>query len=55
MKNGKGVSIYEGIQKLAFDDFKGKYVAIPESMRHSVESYALDDQSIFTRLNRLRI
>lgn len=50
MKNGRGEVLYEGMQKLAFDDFKGKYVSIPGSMRKSVEKYSTTDMSIFTRL-----
>lgn len=54
MKNGRGETLYEGMQKLAFDDFKGKYVNIPESMRRSVERYAASDFSVFTRLKVLQ-
>jgi len=54
MKNGRNETLYEGMQKLAFDDFKGKYVNIPESMRRSVDSYSVSDFSIFTRLKKIQ-
>lgn len=54
MKNGSGHVLYEGMQKIAFDDFKGKYVNIPKSMKVSVEKHTADDFSIFTRLKRMQ-
>lgn len=54
MKNGRNETVYEGMQKLAFDDFKGKYVNIPESMRRSVDNYATNDFSIFARLKKIQ-
>lgn len=34
--------IYEGFQRLAFDNFKGKFVEIPEPMFLSVKQYEMD-------------
>lgn len=53
MKNNHGVVIYEGMQRLAFDDVKGKYMNIPESMRLSVESHITPDFSLFSRLKKI--
>ncbi len=36
--------VYKGWQKLAFDDFKGKFVPIPEPMLQSVLEHATEDE-----------
>lgn len=36
--------IYKGWQKLAFDDFKGKFVPIPDPMLRSVLDYATKEE-----------
>jgi YbgC/YbaW family acyl-CoA thioester hydrolase len=36
--------VYKGWQKLAFDDFKGKFVPIPEPMLKSVLEYATNEE-----------
>ncbi len=38
-----GTLLYEGIQKLAFDNFKGKFIEIPEPMLKSVQAHKVDD------------
>ncbi len=47
-----GVLMYEGMQKLAFDDFKGKYLSIPDSMRTSVLKHAAPADAGFARIQR---
>ena len=34
--------IYEGFQRLAFDNFNGKFVEIPEAMYISIKEYEMD-------------
>ncbi len=34
--------LYEGMQRLAFDDFKGKFMEIPQSMLRSVKEREID-------------
>jgi acyl-CoA thioesterase FadM len=40
LKVGDNELLYTGWQKLAFDNFKGKFIPIPESMLRSVLDYA---------------
>ena len=37
-----GNILYEGYQRLAFDNFKGKFVEIPQPMLESVKKYEID-------------
>ena len=41
MKAEAGQLIYEGFQRLAFDDFKGKFIEIPEPMLISVREHEI--------------
>lgn len=43
VNNASKQIIYEGIQRLAFDDFKGKFIPIPEAMLVSVRDYETKD------------
>lgn len=43
-KNNLETMIYDGWQKLAFDDFKGNFIPIPEPMRRSVVEHLMTDK-----------
>lgn len=47
-----GRLLYEGMQKLAFDDFKGKFVEIPPAMLESVKQHEIS--SNVPRFQKLR-
>ncbi len=38
--------LYEGMQKLAFDDFKGKFIPIPNTMKNCVLEYSVDTKDL---------
>lgn len=40
------VLLYEGLQRLAFDDFKGKFVPIPDGMAQAVKQYEANLNSL---------
>lgn len=45
--------LYEGLQRLAFDDFKGRFVPIPPAMLESVKDYKADLSVLkFTKLKQ---
>lgn len=44
VKSGTEEPIYKGWQKLAFDDFKGKFISIPEPMLRSVLEYSTHEE-----------
>lgn len=48
-----GQLLYEGTQKLAFDDFKGKFIEIPQEMLKSVKEHRIPEDDLqFCRLNK---
>lgn len=44
VKSGSDQPIYKGWQKLAFDDFKGKFISIPGPMLKSVLEHATEEE-----------
>ena len=48
MFNSSNKLIYEGLQRLAFDDFKGKFVEIPPPMLDSVRQYQIESSKLQT-------
>ena len=42
-RNSKDNLIYDGWQKLAFDDYKGNFIPVPDAMRKSVVEYMMPD------------
>ncbi len=45
-KFGTEEPIYKGWQKLAFDDFKGKFISIPEPMLRSVLEHSTGEEHV---------
>jgi acyl-CoA thioesterase FadM len=39
-------TIYEGMQRLAFDNFKGKFIEIPRPMLDSIKEYEIDPRDL---------
>jgi len=44
VKAGSSAIIYKGWQKLAFDDFKGKFMPIPQPMLRSVLEHSTEEE-----------
>ena len=45
--------LYEGVQRLAFDDFKGKFLPIPPAMLESVKAHKADPSDLkFAKLRQ---
>ena len=51
IKNQNDILIYEGLQRLAFDDFHGNFIEIPEEMLTSIKAHELDPAG--TRFKKL--
>ena len=46
IKEGTETIVYEGFQRLAFDNFKGKFIEIPAPMLESVKQYEINPNDL---------
>lgn len=51
-RNSMDNLIYDGWQRLAFDDFKGHFIPIPEPMRQSVVEHLMTDEEYLAHQNK---
>ena len=54
MVNAKNEILYEGLQRLAFDDFHGRFIEIPEPMLRSVQQHQIDSSNGVIKFRKLR-